>query len=61
MTMTTPDNCRVGFLWNPSLETFDYGTKHPIRIGRFQMVRDFFAENEFLNQPNVEIIKPEYI
>jgi acetoin utilization protein AcuC len=25
------------------------------------MVRDFFAENEFLNQPNVEIIKPEYI
>ncbi|MHA2027109.1 MAG: histone deacetylase family protein [Candidatus Thorarchaeota archaeon] len=59
--MTGQDRCRVGFLWNPSLETFDYGTKHPIRIGRFLMVRDFFSENDFLSQPNVEIITPEYI
>ncbi len=51
--------CRVGFLWNPRLETFDFGTKHPIRVGRFQMVRDFLAANDFLSQPNVEIITPE--
>ncbi|MHA2359685.1 MAG: histone deacetylase family protein [Candidatus Thorarchaeota archaeon] len=59
--MTAPDRCKVGFLWNPLLETFDFGTKHPIRIGRFLMVKDFLAENDFLDQPNVEIITPEYL
>ena len=59
--MTLSDQCKVGFLWTPKLETFDFGTKHPIRIGRFQMVRDFLAENDFLDQPNVEIITPEYL
>ncbi|MGY5865223.1 MAG: hypothetical protein RTV41_11530 [Candidatus Thorarchaeota archaeon] len=59
--MTTPDRCKVGFLWNPSLETYDYGTKHPIKIGRFLMIKDFLSENDFLSQPNVEIITPEYI
>lgn len=57
--MRTSDTCKVGFLWNSSLETFDFGTKHPIKVGRFQMVRDFLAENDFLNQPNVEILTPE--
>ena len=57
--MKKSDICRVGFLWNPSLETFDFGTKHPIKVGRFQMVRDFLAANDFLSQPNVEIITPE--
>lgn len=59
--MRNSDTCRVGFLWNPSLETFDFGTKHPIRIGRFQMVRDFLEANNFLSQPNVEILTPEPI
>jgi len=57
--MRSTNNCRVGFLWNPSLETFDFGTKHPIKVGRFQMVRDFLAANDFLSQPNVEILTPE--
>ena len=57
--MRSSGTCKVGFLWNQSLETFDFGTKHPIKVGRFQMVRDFLAANDFLSQPNVEIIKPE--
>ncbi|MFX1578680.1 MAG: histone deacetylase family protein [Promethearchaeota archaeon] len=57
--MSDSDTCKVGFLWDPSLETFDFGNKHPIKVGRFQMVRDFLASNDFLSQPNVEIIKPE--
>lgn len=31
--MTPSDICRVGFLWTPILETFDFGSKHPIKIG----------------------------
>jgi len=57
--MRSPDICKVGFLWNPSLETFDFGTKHPIKVGRFQMVHDFLDQNGFLSQPNVEILTPE--
>ena len=57
--MNNLDTCSVGFLWDPSLETFDFGSKHPIKVGRFQMVRDFLADNDFLGQPNVEILKPE--
>jgi acetoin utilization protein AcuC len=59
--MTPSDRCRVGFLWNPSLETFDFGSKHPVRVGRFQMVRDFLSENGFLDQSNVEVLTPEYL
>ncbi|MFW9892322.1 MAG: histone deacetylase family protein [Candidatus Thorarchaeota archaeon] len=59
--MTTQDRCRVGFLWNPLLETFDFGIKHPIKVGRFQMVRDFLSENDFLDQPNVKIISPKHL
>lgn len=50
--------CTVGFLWSPNLETFDFGTKHPIKAGRFQMVRDFLEDSEFLAQPNVRTIVP---
>ncbi|MFW9787618.1 MAG: histone deacetylase family protein [Candidatus Thorarchaeota archaeon] len=57
--MSASDTCRVGFLWNPSLETFDFGSKHPIRVGRFQMVRDFLEANDFLSQSNVDILTPE--
>lgn len=57
--MSSSNRCKVGFLWNPSLETFDFGSKHPIKVGRFQMVRDFLADNDFLSQPNVEILQPE--
>jgi acetoin utilization protein AcuC len=57
--MRSTSICRVGFLWNPSLETFDFGTKHPIKVGRFQMVRDFLAANDFLDQPNVEVLTPK--
>ncbi|MDF1538111.1 MAG: hypothetical protein P1Q69_04330 [Candidatus Thorarchaeota archaeon] len=45
-------------MWNPSLETFDFGSRHPVRVGRFQMVRDFIDSSGFLEKPNVEIIKP---
>ncbi|MFX1261648.1 MAG: histone deacetylase family protein [Promethearchaeota archaeon] len=51
--------CDVGFLWSPDLETFDFGSKHPIRVGRFQMVRDFLQETRFLEHPNVKIIRPK--
>ncbi|MFX0053805.1 MAG: histone deacetylase family protein [Promethearchaeota archaeon] len=51
--------CKAGFLWSPELETFDFGSKHPIRVGRFQMVRDFLQETRFLEHPNVKIIKPK--
>ena len=51
--------CKTGFLWNPSLETFDFGSRHPVRVGRFQMVRDFIDSSGFLDKPNVEIIKPK--
>jgi acetoin utilization protein AcuC len=45
-------------MWDPSLETFDFGTRHPVRVGRFQMVRDFVDESGFLNKPGVEVITP---
>ncbi|MGY5873164.1 MAG: hypothetical protein RTV72_13015 [Candidatus Thorarchaeota archaeon] len=54
-------NCRVGFLWTKLLETFDFGKKHPIQIGRFQMLHDFIEENGFLEQSNVQIINPELL
>ncbi|MHA2072058.1 MAG: histone deacetylase family protein [Candidatus Thorarchaeota archaeon] len=53
--------CNVGFTWSPDLETFDYGSKHPIRVGRFQMIRDFLQESRFLEYPNVKTITPEPI
>ncbi len=59
--MTPSDRCRVGFLWTPILETFDFGAKHSIKVGRFQMVRDFLSENDFLDQSNVEVLTPEYL
>lgn len=51
-------NCEVGFVWSPELETFDFGSKHPIRVGRFQMVKDFLEESRFLDHPNVRVITP---
>ncbi|MFQ5832334.1 MAG: histone deacetylase family protein [Candidatus Thorarchaeota archaeon] len=51
--------CDTGFLWSEDLETFDFGTKHPIRVGRFLMVKQFLEEVRFLAQPNVKIITPE--
>ena len=53
-----PRVCSVGFLWNPSLETFDFGQKHPIQPGRFQSVYDCFSKNGFLSLPSVSIIQP---
>ncbi len=50
--------CEVGFIWSPELETFDFGSKHPIRVGRFQMVKDFLEETRFLEHPNVKVIRP---
>ncbi|MHA2141143.1 MAG: histone deacetylase family protein [Candidatus Thorarchaeota archaeon] len=41
------------------METFDYGSKHPIRIGRFQMIRDFLQDSKFLEYQNVKTIRPE--
>jgi len=57
--MNRPETCKTGFMWNPSLETFDFGSRHPVRIGRFQMIRDFIETSGFLEKSNVEIIKPK--
>ena len=58
--MTTHNQeCNTGFIWNPVLETFDFGTSHPVRVGRFQMIRDFIEETGFLDRQNVSIIAPE--
>ncbi|MHA2600672.1 MAG: histone deacetylase family protein [Candidatus Thorarchaeota archaeon SMTZ1-83] len=53
--------CRVGFVWSPDLETFDFGTKHPIKVGRFLMVKEFLEETQFLAQPNVITFAPELL
>jgi len=59
--MSSSENCRVGFLWDELLESFDFGSKHPIQPGRFQMLHDFIKERGFLDQSNVEIITPELL
>lgn len=59
--MTNSGQCRIGFLWSPLLETFDFGRKHPIRVGRFKLLRDFVDEVGFLDLPNVEVITPELL
>ncbi|MFW9907198.1 MAG: histone deacetylase family protein [Candidatus Thorarchaeota archaeon] len=41
------------------METFDFGRSHPVRIGRFQMVRDFIESSGFLKEANVEIVSPK--
>jgi acetoin utilization protein AcuC len=51
-------SCKTGFLWDPELETFDFGSRHPVRIGRLLMVRDFIVSSGFLSRPNVVAIKP---
>ncbi len=40
------------------METFDFGTHHPVRIGRFQMIRDFIEASGFLQEDLVRIITP---
>lgn len=50
--------CKTGFIWNPVLETFDFGSSHPVRVGRFQMIRNFVEETGFLSRPNVSVIPP---
>jgi acetoin utilization protein AcuC len=59
--MSFSRNCDIGFLWSELFETFDFGRKHPIQPGRFQMLHDFIEENGFLDQSNVRIIKPELL
>jgi acetoin utilization protein AcuC len=59
--MSSHRNCIVGFLWSEFLETFDFGKKHPIKIGRFRMLRDFVDENGLLKQSNVRMITPELL
>ena len=59
--MSSSQKCTVGFLWSELLESFDFGEKHPIQIGRFTMLRDFVEENGFLKQSNVRIITPELL
>jgi len=54
-------DCNIGFLWSPLLETFDFGRKHPIRVGRFKMIHDFVEQQGFLNLPNVHVINPELL
>ncbi|MCK4566290.1 MAG: hypothetical protein KAU48_03180 [Candidatus Thorarchaeota archaeon] len=57
--MSSSGPCKVGFLWSELLETFDFGRAHPIRIGRFKMLRNFTEENGFLDQSNVQVIDPQ--
>ncbi|TXT57508.1 MAG: Acetoin utilization protein AcuC [Candidatus Thorarchaeota archaeon] len=54
----SPRKCNVGFLWDPMMETFDFGKSHPVRVGRFQMVRDFLKEIQLLSADNISTIKP---
>ena len=51
--------CTVGFMWDSDLETFDFGARHPVRVGRFQMVHDFLLESGILDASRIEVIKPE--
>ncbi|MBD3407710.1 MAG: acetoin utilization protein AcuC [Candidatus Lokiarchaeota archaeon] len=55
----SPKKCKVGFLWDYSMETFNFGKSHPVRVGRFQMVRDFIEQVELLTAENISILKPE--
>ena len=57
--MASQKECKTGFVWSPELETFDFGKRHPIKVGRFQMIHDFLLENNFFNIEGVGIIKPE--
>ncbi len=57
--MTGHQSCKVGFLWNPLLETFDFGRKHPIQVGRFKMIHDFIEEQGFFDQSNVILLEPQ--
>ncbi|TFG31682.1 hypothetical protein EU527_11855 [Candidatus Thorarchaeota archaeon] len=57
--MNPQKSCRVGFLWSPLLESFNFGNKHPIKVGRFKMIHDFILEHGFLENSNVRIIEPE--
>jgi len=59
--MRNQGDCSIGFLWSPLLETFDFGRKHPIQVGRFKMIHDFLDERGFLSLPNVRIINPELL
>ncbi len=59
--MTQYQSCKVGFLWSFLLETFDFGRKHPIQIGRFKMIHDFIKEQKFLDQSNVSILEPQLL
>lgn len=59
--LNAPHSCRVGFLWSPFLETFDFGKKHPIKVGRFKMIHDFVLEQGFLERPNVRVIEPQLL
>jgi len=54
-------DCVIGFLWSPLLETFDFGRKHPIRVGRFKMIHDFVDAQGFLSLANVQVINPELL
>jgi acetoin utilization protein AcuC len=59
--MRSPVDCSIGFLWSPLLETFDFGRKHPIRVGRFKMIYDFVEKQGFLSLPNVRVLEPELL
>ncbi|TFG31871.1 acetoin utilization protein AcuC [Candidatus Thorarchaeota archaeon] len=56
--MNPKETCRVGFLWSPLLESFNFGNKHPIKVGRFKLIHDFILEHGFLENSNVSIIEP---
>ncbi|MEM2143444.1 MAG: hypothetical protein QXQ81_09325, partial [Candidatus Thorarchaeota archaeon] len=48
--------CKVGFVWSPQYESFDFGTTHPVRRGRFQSVRDFLLEHGLLDGDQVVMV-----
>ncbi|MHA1290492.1 MAG: hypothetical protein ACTSPB_24175, partial [Candidatus Thorarchaeota archaeon] len=59
--MSSSEKCKVGFLWSDHLESFDFGKKHPIQIGRYAMLRDFSKENGFFDSSNIQMIEPELL
>ncbi len=54
----SPEDCTVGFVWSSEFERFDFGRRHPIRVGRFQMAFDLVNDAGFLEHPSVRLVDP---
>ncbi|RDE10950.1 MAG: hypothetical protein C4K47_10770 [Candidatus Thorarchaeota archaeon] len=46
-------------MWNTAFDSFDYGDRHPLRPGRFRMIRDYLDSAGLLASANVVEIEAE--